>query len=99
MLCYPVHFPFYLEHTLEYGGAMLKLCFRQIHLFQGLDVHDIEAASAVHESLCEFIAINQGVDDHGVASRRNQTLGGRIGPKLLVFPTTARTGELWDDGV
>jgi hypothetical protein len=81
MLCYPVHFPFYLEHTLEYGGAMLKLCFRQIHLFQGLDVHDVEATFTNYEALSKLVSFNQRIHGHGVKSRRNQLyMDDQIGP-------------------
>src|SRR3954470_18476350 len=59
------------NHTVKFNGAMLEVLMGQVHLLQGLQVHDVQASSAIHESLGEVIPVNAGTNNRSVALFRN----------------------------
>ena len=61
-----------------------KLVQSNPHELQGVGVHDVEAATSVHEHLGEARVANDGVDNERVPSRVWDVVGVVLGPKEMV---------------
>jgi hypothetical protein len=56
------------NHSIESDSTMAELGLGEAYLRQGFHVHDIQAAAAIHQTLGELIALDQGVNHHGIVS-------------------------------
>ena len=49
--------------SMENHVVVIQLGFRDLHAMERLDVEYVDAASAIHESFIELIAINHMIDN------------------------------------
>src|SRR3954453_20569677 len=49
------------NHTVKFNGVVFEVCTGKVHLLQGLQVHDVQAGSVIHEALGEVIPVNAGI--------------------------------------
>src|SRR4051812_35886067 len=54
------------DYAMDHGAGPPLVVLHQVHLVQCIQVHDVDATSTVHHAFGELVAVNQGVDDHGV---------------------------------
>src|SRR4051794_40565793 len=59
------------NHTVKFDGAVFQVCTGKVHLLQGLQVHDVQTGSAIHEALVEVIPVYARTNYQSVALFRN----------------------------